>query len=353
MDGEHRSRVVEELGPRMLPTLTPENRAFWTGGAKGELLILRCRSCGLWVHPPRRTCPACDGDELVPEAVSGKGTVFTFTVNRHPYNPAVPLPYVLAIVELVEQENLRFTTNIVDCVPESVEIGMPVRVAFEDHGEIFVPVFEPDRDRLSHVRGRRVALPRSPGACSAAELCRVQGNRVPVRELFHVMHVVDDFDAADGFFTSLFSPEVTMPKSWSDFDKRWASIGLIGPNFALEIMEPSKHEADQGSPIPKFFRRFGEHLHSIALYVDADDLGGVIESLRANGVRVVRPDGSPFGDGGLGDLPRTVFTHGRDTCGQLELQVFPGLHDPRSSPTGGRATTGASSIRSASSGCRT
>ena len=152
---------------------------------------------------------------------------------------------------------------------------------------------------------------------------------MPVRELFHLMHVVDDFDAADGFFTSLFSPEVTMPKSWSDFDKRWASIGLVGPNFALEIMEPSKQEADQGSPIPKFFRRFGEHLHSIALYVDADDLAGVIESLWANGVRVVRPDGSPFGDGELGDLPRTVFTHGRDTCGQLELQVFPGIHDPR------------------------
>ena len=38
---------------RMLPPITDENRAFWTGGAKGELLILRCGECGRWVHPPR------------------------------------------------------------------------------------------------------------------------------------------------------------------------------------------------------------------------------------------------------------------------------------------------------------
>ena len=136
--------TTPDLSQRMLPTLTAENRPFWTGGAEGKLLILRCGACRRWVHPPSAECPTGDGGALVPEAVSGKGTVFTFTVNRHPYNPAVPLPYVIALVELVEQEGLRFMTNLVNCDPESVSIGMPVRVLFEDHGEIFVPVFEPD-----------------------------------------------------------------------------------------------------------------------------------------------------------------------------------------------------------------
>ena len=131
-----------DLTQRMLPTLTPENRHFWTGGAEGKLLILRCGNCGRWVHPPAPSCPD-DGSELKPEAVSRAGSVFTYTVNRHPYNPAVPPPYVIAIVELPEQEGLRFMTNIVNCDPESVTIGMPVRVVFEDHGEIFVPLFEP------------------------------------------------------------------------------------------------------------------------------------------------------------------------------------------------------------------
>jgi uncharacterized OB-fold protein len=135
--------AATDLTHRMLPTLTPENRPFWTGGAQGQLLILRCRACGRWVHPPAATCPS-DGGALVPEAVSGNGTVFTYTVNRHPYNPAVPPPYVIAIVELPEQEGLRFMTNVVNVDPESVTIGMPVHVVFEEHGEIFVPVFEPD-----------------------------------------------------------------------------------------------------------------------------------------------------------------------------------------------------------------
>jgi uncharacterized OB-fold protein len=138
------SSVESEPTPRILPQLTPVNRHFWTGGANGELLILRCRGCGQWVHPPASACPTGDGGELVPEATSGNGTVFTFTINRYPYNPAVPLPYVIAIVELPEQVGLRFTTNIVNCPPEDVTIGMPVRVLFEQYDEIYVPVFEPD-----------------------------------------------------------------------------------------------------------------------------------------------------------------------------------------------------------------
>ena len=77
------------------------------------------------------------------EATSGQGTVFTHTTNEHPYNPAVPVPYNISIVELADQEGLRFTTNVVGCPPEEVHIGMPVRVQFEPHGEVFVPVFIP------------------------------------------------------------------------------------------------------------------------------------------------------------------------------------------------------------------
>jgi len=76
--------------------------------------------------------------------VSGKGTVFTFTVNRHAFNPTVPVPYVIAIVELVEQADLRFMTNIVDCDVDTVHIGMPVEVTFEPAGDAaWAPVFRP------------------------------------------------------------------------------------------------------------------------------------------------------------------------------------------------------------------
>ena len=67
-------------------------------------------------------------------------------MDHYPFNPEVPVPYVIAIVELVEQEGLRFTTDIVNCPIDAVTIGMPVQVVFEQQGEVFVPLFEPDPD---------------------------------------------------------------------------------------------------------------------------------------------------------------------------------------------------------------
>ncbi|MGZ4711007.1 MAG: Zn-ribbon domain-containing OB-fold protein, partial [Acidimicrobiales bacterium] len=66
---------------RVLPAVTPENEHFWMGGAEGELRFLRCRSCRFWIHPPQPICPSCLSRELAVEAVSGRATVFTYTVN--------------------------------------------------------------------------------------------------------------------------------------------------------------------------------------------------------------------------------------------------------------------------------
>ena len=131
---------------RMLPKLDAHNRAFWTGGADGRLMVARCTQCALWVSPPAADCPDCGGP-LAAQPASGHGTVFTYTVNYQSFNPAVPVPYVIAIVELAEQEGLRIAANIVDCEPDSVHVGLAVEVRFEPHhvdGEdVFVPVFAP------------------------------------------------------------------------------------------------------------------------------------------------------------------------------------------------------------------
>jgi uncharacterized protein len=130
----------------MLPTLDDHNRAFWPGGADGQLHIAFCAQCGVWVGPPAADCPDCDG-VLEARPVSGRGTVFTYTVNHQPFNPAVPVPYVIAIVELEEQADLRIATNIVDCEPDSVHIGLPVEVRFERQTvgdeSVYMPVFAP------------------------------------------------------------------------------------------------------------------------------------------------------------------------------------------------------------------
>jgi len=106
-----------------------------------ELLIQHCDECGRWVHPSAGECRECGG-ALVARPVSGQGTVFTYTVNHHPYNPDVPTPYVIAIVELSEQGGLRLAANIVDCEPDSVTCGMSVQLKPEK-GAGGAPLFAP------------------------------------------------------------------------------------------------------------------------------------------------------------------------------------------------------------------
>jgi uncharacterized protein len=129
---------------------------FWTGGADGRLHITRCTRCGLWVSRPAEDCPDCGG-AVEARPVSGRGTVFTYTVNYQPFNPAVPLPYVIAIVELGEGPGLRIATNIVECEPDSVHVGLAVEVRFERHntddGVAYAPVFVPQPDPAKPGRG--------------------------------------------------------------------------------------------------------------------------------------------------------------------------------------------------------
>jgi uncharacterized OB-fold protein len=133
---------------RILPRLTDRNRPFWTGGEHGELRFLRCQDCGTYVHPPTPICPHDLSKRLAFEAVSGRARVASFTVNHQPWMPGPELPYVVAIVEIEEDPRVRLTTNIVDCKPGEVKIGMPVRVVFEHHadpdGDVWIPLFAPD-----------------------------------------------------------------------------------------------------------------------------------------------------------------------------------------------------------------
>lgn len=127
-----------------LPALTEENHAYWTGGARGELLVDRCVACGHWLHPPGPFCAECHGTEIAPTAASGLGTVYSFTVNHQRWHPDLEVPYVIVVVELDEQAGLRLTTNLRDCPVESVHIGLRVRVCFEDRDGIHLPQFRPE-----------------------------------------------------------------------------------------------------------------------------------------------------------------------------------------------------------------
>lgn len=135
--------MSDQRAPRLMPPITDLNREFWHGGAQGELRMLRCQTCGTWSHPPRPMCARCHGRDLRYEVTTGRGTVFSYVVNHRQWRPNLPVPYVIALVELDDQPDLRLTTMIVGCDPDDVTIGMAVRVTFERQDDGYVPLFEP------------------------------------------------------------------------------------------------------------------------------------------------------------------------------------------------------------------
>lgn len=127
---------------RVLPALDDGNRFFWTSGEDGRLRFLRCQSCGYYLHPPLPRCPKCGGRDVEPEPVSGRGEVFSYTVNHQSWDGSTE-PYVIALVAIAEQDGLRLTTNLVGVAPDDVVIGMPVQVTFEHRDDVWLPIFEP------------------------------------------------------------------------------------------------------------------------------------------------------------------------------------------------------------------
>lgn len=127
---------------RVLPRLDEENSFFWTSGADGVLRFLRCGGCGRLVHPPGPVCPYCLDRDLAPEAVSGRGTLHSYTVNVHPWIPGSE-PYVVALVTIAEQGDVRLTSNLVGAEEDELRVGMEVAVEFEQREDVWLPLFRP------------------------------------------------------------------------------------------------------------------------------------------------------------------------------------------------------------------
>ena len=128
---------------RPLPQLDELNTAFWTGGENGKLMIQRCAHCRHWQHPPQTVCVKCYSRDLAAEPVSGKGTIYSYTVNVQKWHPDLAKPYVIAIVELDEQPRLLVSSNLVGVDPAKAQIGQKVEVLFERDEDIWLPLFQP------------------------------------------------------------------------------------------------------------------------------------------------------------------------------------------------------------------
>jgi len=126
-----------------IPEVTPVNQPFWDGTAVGELRIRTCKTCGARFRFVSEWCPSCWSTDLGWQVVSGRGKVAAMTVVQMAPYPSVAerVPYVLALIELAEGPTMM--SNVVDCDPGAVAVGMPVQVTFEPRGGLQLPQFRP------------------------------------------------------------------------------------------------------------------------------------------------------------------------------------------------------------------
>lgn len=133
---------------RILPELDDTDRFFWQSGEDGHLRFKQCIDCHYFIHPPVNLCPKCMSRKVQSTVVSGRATIESYTVNYHAWKPNLTDPYVIAIVTMNEQSDLRLTTNIINCPIESVHIGMIVEVIFEHNEDVYLPLFQPECNNI-------------------------------------------------------------------------------------------------------------------------------------------------------------------------------------------------------------
>lgn len=109
---------------------------FWEAARQGRLRAPRCTTCGTVHLPPVPLCWVCHrtGTEWID--LPGTGTIYTFTVVRHPLHPdlAEACPYVSGVIELdgTQGAGARLILNIPGADPDRVAIGDRVRIVFDD-----------------------------------------------------------------------------------------------------------------------------------------------------------------------------------------------------------------------------
>ena len=121
-----------------------ETKPYWDSCKRGELVIQKCDSCQEYQFYPRGICAHCWSNDIKWIKANGKGTVWSYTITyqNRTLGFAQDVPYVLALVQL--DEGVKMFTNIVECDPNIVTIGMPVEVTFiQANNQISVPYFKP------------------------------------------------------------------------------------------------------------------------------------------------------------------------------------------------------------------
>ena len=148
-DSKTDANVEKKVPTRPLPKLTELDTAeFWQATAQQEFRYQQCSNCDTIVWHPRAHCTGCVDGDLQWKVSAGKGTIYSYSVERLSYHPffRTKVPYAVAYVDL--DEGPRFLTNVtgVDDPLTEVSVGQRVELAWEEHEELSIPLVKPESE---------------------------------------------------------------------------------------------------------------------------------------------------------------------------------------------------------------
>lgn len=134
---------------RPLPApITPETKPFWDGLKQGKLMLPKCNDTGQVFFYPRAVSPFTGSRNLSWVQASGRGKLFSFEILHRAFvrDVKVPLPYILAMVEL--DEGPRLLSNLINIAPDPklLKCDMPVEIVYHKlTDDVTIPLFQPAR----------------------------------------------------------------------------------------------------------------------------------------------------------------------------------------------------------------
>ena len=130
-----------------LPFIHDETRTYWEKLKAHQLWLPKCEDCNRLIFYPRSFCPHCFSENTRWVQLSGRGTVYSFTISHRAGDKsfAEDTPYNIVLVDL--DEGVRLMSNLVECRDEDIRIGMEVEIAFDDvTPEVTLPKFRPSKN---------------------------------------------------------------------------------------------------------------------------------------------------------------------------------------------------------------
>ena len=106
----------------------PIREGLFSRRTEGELIGFRCKSCGHILPPLTVTCFWCYSDDLEATPLSGRGRLYTYTVN-YMDSAFVKAPFASGLVELAE--GFWIYSILKERQGKAFEIGMDMELVVE------------------------------------------------------------------------------------------------------------------------------------------------------------------------------------------------------------------------------